>query len=167
MDNRVVNVDGKIYSIAGGNGSASTGNGYVYDPATLAWTAIAPLPGARNAITVGVVGGKIIASSGWAAAGPGPATWAYDPAANAWTPAAAHRGPLAAAGQAVVDGKLYAVGGCTTAACLPMSNDVGRYDAAADSWESSPTTRSRWRSRPAAPSTAWSTAPAATTAQTR
>ncbi|MFG1628684.1 S8 family serine peptidase [Kribbella sp. NPDC049227] len=135
MDNRVVNLDGKIYSIAGGNGSVSSANSYVYDPATLAWTAIAPLPAARNAITVGVVGGKIIASSGWAAAGPDPATWAYDPAANAWSALAANPAPRAAAGQAVLDGKLYAVGGCTTSACLPMSNTVVRYDAAANSWE--------------------------------
>ncbi|MEV0797364.1 S8 family serine peptidase [Kribbella sp. NPDC050281] len=135
MDNRVVNLDGKIYSIAGGNGSVSSANSYVYDPATLAWTAIAPLPSARNAITVGVVGGKIIASSGWAAAGPDPATWAYDPAANAWSALAANPAPRAAAGQAVLDGKLYAVGGCTTSACLPMSNTVVRYDAAANSWE--------------------------------
>ncbi|TCC44666.1 peptidase S8 [Kribbella capetownensis] len=135
MDNRVVNLDGKIYSIAGGNGSVSSANSYVYDPATLAWTAIAPLPAARNAITVGVVGGKIIASSGWADAGPDPATWAYDPAANAWSALAANPAPRAAAGQAVLDGKLYAVGGCTTSGCLPMSNTVVRYDAAANSWE--------------------------------
>ncbi|WP_460664915.1 S8 family serine peptidase [Kribbella swartbergensis] len=138
MDNRVVNLDGKIYSIAGGNGSASTANSYVYDPATLAWTAIAPLPGARNAITVGVVGGKIIAGSGWGASGPAAETWSYDPAANAWTPVAANPAPRAAAGQAVVDGKLYAVGGCTTSSCLPMSNTVVRYDAAANSWETLP-----------------------------
>jgi N-acetylneuraminic acid mutarotase len=138
MDNRVVSLEGKTYSIAGGNGSASTGNSYVYDPATLAWTAIAPLPGARNAITVGVVGGKIIASSGWGAAGPDAATWSYDPAANAWTAVAANPAPRAAAGQAVVDGKLYAVGGCTTSSCLPMSNTVVRYDAAANSWETLP-----------------------------
>ncbi|WP_238335282.1 S8 family serine peptidase [Kribbella amoyensis] len=135
MDNRVVNLDGKIYSIAGGNGSASTANSYVYDPATLAWTAIAPLPGARNAITVGAVGGKIIASSGWGASGPDAGTWAYDPAANTWTALAANPAPRAAAGQAVLDGKLYAVGGCTTSSCTPMSNTVVAYDAASNIWE--------------------------------
>ncbi|HEY0472574.1 MAG TPA: S8 family serine peptidase, partial [Kribbella sp.] len=135
MDNRVVNLDGKIYSIAGGNGSASSPNSYVYDPATLAWTAIAALPGARNAVTVGVVGGKIIASSGWGASGPDAATWSYDPAANAWTAVAGNPAPRAAAGQAVLDGKLYAVGGCTTSNCLPMSNTVVAYDAAANTWE--------------------------------
>ncbi|GAA1573818.1 hypothetical protein GCM10009789_29130 [Kribbella sancticallisti] len=134
MDNRVVNLDGKIYSIAGGNGSASTANSYVYDPATLAWTAIAPLPGARNAVTVGAVGGKIIASSGWGASGPDAGTYAYDPAANAWSSVAANPAPRAAAGQAVLDGKLYAVGGCTTSGCTPMSNSVVAYDAASNTW---------------------------------
>ncbi len=135
MDNRVVNLDGKVYSIAGGDGNASTGNSYVYDPASMAWTAIAPLPGARNAVTVGVVAGKIIASSGWGAAGPDAATWAYDPASNAWTSLAANPAPRAAAGQAVADGKLYAVGGCTTSGCLPMSNTVVRYDPATNAWQ--------------------------------
>jgi subtilisin family serine protease len=135
MDNRVVNLDGKVYSIAGGNGSASSASSYVYDPATLAWTAIAPLPGARNAVSVGVVGGKIIASSGWGASGPDAATWSYDPAANAWSAVANNPAPRAAAGTAVLDGKLYAVGGCTTASCLPMSNTVVAYDAAANTWE--------------------------------
>ncbi|TCM40949.1 subtilisin family serine protease [Kribbella sp. VKM Ac-2568] len=134
MDNRVVNLDGKVYSIAGGNGSASTANSYVYDPATLAWTAIAPLPGARNAVTVGAVGGKIIASSGWGAAGPDAGTWAYDPATNAWSAAANNPAPRAAAGQAVLDGKLYAVGGCTTSGCTPMSNSVVAYDTASNTW---------------------------------
>jgi subtilisin family serine protease len=135
MDNRVVNLDGKIYSIAGGDGSASTGNSYVYDPAALAWTAIAPLPGARNAVTVGAVGGKLIVSSGWGTdGGPDAATWSYDPAANAWSAVADNPAPRAAAGQAVLDGKLYAVGGCTTSACTPMSNSVVAYDAATNSW---------------------------------
>jgi len=48
---------------------------------------------------------------------------------------AANPAPRAAAGQAVLDGKLYAVGGCTTSGCLPMSNTVVRYDAAANTWE--------------------------------
>ncbi|MET7283095.1 S8 family serine peptidase [Kribbella sp. NPDC005582] len=134
MDNRVVTVDGTVYSIAGGNGSASSADSYKYDAAAKAWTAIAPLPGARNAITVGAVNGKIIASSGWGASGPDAATWSYDPAANAWTAVAANPAPRAAAGQAVAGGKLYAVGGCTTADCLPMSNTVVSYDPASNTW---------------------------------
>ncbi|MDQ7904919.1 S8 family serine peptidase [Phytohabitans sp. ZYX-F-186] len=138
MDNRVVTLDGKVYSIAGGSGSASTAKSYVYDPVAQTWSAIADLPAARNALTVGVVGGKIIATGGWASAGPDGTTWSYDPAANTWTEKADNPAPRSAAGQAVVDGKLYAVGGCTTSGCTPMSNDVVRYDPATDTWETLP-----------------------------
>ncbi|WP_232075599.1 choice-of-anchor J domain-containing protein [Phytohabitans suffuscus] len=138
MDNAVVALDGKVYSIGGGNGSASTTKNFVYDPVAQTWSGIADLPGARNAMAVGVVAGKIIATGGWAAAGPDGTTWSYDPAANAWTEKADNPAPRSAAGQAVVGGKLYAVGGCTTSGCTPMSNDVVRYDPVADSWESLP-----------------------------
>ncbi|MCL7460215.1 S8 family serine peptidase [Micromonospora sp. MSM11] len=135
MDNRVVNLGGKVYSIAGGTGSASSAKNYAYDPVAQTWTAIADLPGARTAMTVGVLDGKIIATGGWAAAGPDGTTWSYDPAANTWTEKADNPAPRSAAGQAVAGGKLYAIGGCTTASCTPMSNDVVRYDPANDSWE--------------------------------
>ncbi|MEV1332142.1 S8 family serine peptidase [Micromonospora costi] len=138
MDNRVVNLDGKVYSIGGGDGTASTTKNYVYDPVAQTWGQIADLPEARNAMTVGVVGGKIIATGGWAAAGPDGTTWSYDPGANTWTEVADNPAPRSAAGQAVVDGKLYAVGGCTTSGCTPMSNSVVRYDPGSDSWETLP-----------------------------
>ncbi|WP_233512658.1 S8 family serine peptidase [Micromonospora deserti] len=138
MDNRVVNLNGKVYSIAGGNGSASTTKNFVYDPIAQSWAPIADLPGARNAMTVGAVDGKIVATGGWAASGPDGTTWSYDPAANTWTGKADNPAPRSAAGQAVVDGKLYAVGGCTTSSCTPMSNDVVRYDPASNSWETLP-----------------------------
>jgi hypothetical protein len=135
MDNRVVNLDGKVYSIAGGNGSASSAKNYVYDPVAQSWAPIADLPGARNAMTVGVVDGRIIATGGWGASGPDGTTWSYDPAANTWTKKANNPAPRSAAGQAVADGKLYAVGGCTTSSCTPMSNSVVRYDPGSDTWE--------------------------------
>jgi subtilisin family serine protease len=138
MDNRVVNLEGKIYSIGGGTGSASTAKNFVYDPVAQTWSPIADLPAARNGMTVGVLDGKIIATGGWAAAGPDATTWSYDPEANAWTQKAANPAPRSAAGQAVVDGKLYAVGGCTTSGCTPMSNSVVRYDPAANAWETLP-----------------------------
>ncbi|MEE3920589.1 hypothetical protein V2I01_27160 [Micromonospora sp. BRA006-A] len=138
MDNRVVTVDGTVYSIAGGDGTASSAKNYRYDPITQAWTGIADLPGARNAMTVGVLDGKIIATGGWGAAGPDAATFSYDPAANTWTRKADNPAPRAAAGQAVAGGKLYAIGGCTTASCTPMANSVVRYDPGADAWETLP-----------------------------
>ena len=135
MDNRVVSVDGKVYSIGGSNGSASTTKNYVYDPIAQTWTPIADLPGARSAMTVGALDGKIIATGGWAASGPDATTWSYDPAADSWTRKADNPAPRSAAGQAIVDGELYAIGGCTTSSCLPMSNDVVRYDPDGDAWE--------------------------------
>ncbi|MCW3817757.1 hypothetical protein ONA91_25215 [Micromonospora sp. DR5-3] len=135
MDNRVVNLDGKIYSIAGSNGSAFSAKNYVYDPMAQQWAPIADLPSPRTAMTVGVVDGKIIATGGWGANGPDGATWSYDPAANTWTTVANNPAPRAQAGQAVVGGKLYAIGGCATSSCEPMSNSVVRYDARSDTWE--------------------------------
>ncbi|XTZ14245.1 S8 family serine peptidase [Micromonospora echinospora] len=138
MDNAVVTLGGKVYSIGGGNGTASSKKNYVYDPATQAWTAIADLPEARNAMTVGVVGGKIIATGGWGPSGPDAATWSYDPGANTWSELADNPAPRSAAGAAVVGGKLLAIGGCTTASCTPMSNDVVAYDPAGNSWAALP-----------------------------
>ncbi|WP_181311470.1 carboxypeptidase regulatory-like domain-containing protein [Nocardioides campestrisoli] len=135
MDNRVVHVDGTAYSIAGGDGSASTAKVRAYDPATLAWTEKASLPEARNAVAAGLVDGQIVVTGGWAAAGPSTATWTYDPAADSWAAGAAAPVALAASGQAVADGKLFVVGGCTTASCTPMSNATAAYDLATDSWE--------------------------------
>ncbi|MEU0368797.1 S8 family serine peptidase [Streptomyces sp. NPDC006283] len=138
MDNRVVYLDDKVYSIAGGNGSASTAKNYVYDSIAQKWTAIADLPAARNAMAVGVVEGQIIATGGWATGGTSGTTWSYDPGADTWTKEADNPAPRAAAGQAVIDGMLYAVGGCTTSGCAPMSNDVVRYDPGSDKWETLP-----------------------------
>ncbi|GAA1740630.1 hypothetical protein GCM10009809_40210 [Isoptericola hypogeus] len=136
MDNGVVTLDGKIYSLGGGSGSGVTGKMWRYDPATLAWTPAASLPAARNAMTVGVVNGQIVAASGWADGGPSPRTWLYDPGSDAWSTAADNPAPRAAAGQAVLDGRLYAIGGCTSSGCTPTSRTVVAYDPATDTWES-------------------------------
>ncbi|WP_250002974.1 S8 family serine peptidase [Actinoplanes sp. M2I2] len=138
MDNRVVSLDGKVYSIGGSSGETTYKSNFVYDPVAQAWSPIADLPEARSAMTVGVLDGQIIATGGWSETAPMATTWAYDPGADTWTRKADNPAPRSAAGQAVVDGKLYAVGGCTSADCLPMSNDVVRYDAAADAWETLP-----------------------------
>ncbi|HET6479165.1 MAG TPA: S8 family serine peptidase [Actinoplanes sp.] len=135
MDNRVVNLDGKVYSLGGTNGDTRYKANYVYDPATQAWTSIADLPESRSALTVGVIDGQIIATGGWGDSGPSATTWAYDPGANSWTRKADNPVPRSAAGQAVVDGKLYAVGGCAGSDCEPISNDVVRYDPGSNTWE--------------------------------
>ena len=135
MDNRVVNLEGTIYSVGGGTGSASSDAVYAYDSATLAWDPVASLPEARNGMNVAAVDGQIVASGGWGPSGPSTSTWTYDPGADSWTAVAAAPLGRSASGTAVVDGKLHVIGGCTTAACTPMANDVMAYDPAADAWE--------------------------------
>ena len=41
MDNAVATGDGKVYSVAGITDSGPTAEGYVYDPETTSWSAIA------------------------------------------------------------------------------------------------------------------------------
>ena len=48
MDNAVAYGDGKVYSVAGSNGSANVADGYVYDPSTQAWTRDRGRPGAAR-----------------------------------------------------------------------------------------------------------------------
>lgn len=135
MDGRAVNLDGTWYLITGGSGSASYADVLRYDAADMSWTAVAPLPSARNAVTTGVVNGQIVVSGGWVAAGTTAETLVYDEGADSWTAVADNPVAVSAAGQAVADGKLYSVGGCTTASCTPMTNAVTAYDPATDSWE--------------------------------
>ncbi|MEV6109966.1 kelch repeat-containing protein [Streptomyces sp. NPDC051940] len=135
MDNRVVRLDGRLYSVGGTNGGVMTPKVRVYDPATLAWTEAAPLPAARSSLTAGVVGGRIVATSGWTTAGVQPGTWVYEPLTDTWTAAADNPLPRAATGQAVLDGRLYAVGGCTSPSACTTSAAVLAYDAAADTWQ--------------------------------
>jgi subtilisin family serine protease len=135
MDGRAVNLDGTWYLIGGGSGSASYDTVLRYDEAGQAWTAVAPLPSARNAVTAGVVNGQIVVSGGWVASGTTSETLVYDANADAWSAVADNPVAVSAAGQAVVDGKLYSVGGCTTSSCTPMSDAVTAYDPASDTWE--------------------------------
>ncbi len=134
MDNRVVSVDGTVYSIGGTNGTTATAAVWRWDADALTWVAAAPLPAARNAVVAGAVDGKIVVTGGWAG-NPVATTFVYDPAANSWASVAANPVARSAAGQAVLDGLVYSIGGCTTSSCTPMSNSVTAYDAAADSWQ--------------------------------
>lgn len=68
-------INGKLYALAGEGGDQ------VYDPATGAWTGIAPFPGPRNGGTAVVVGSNIVLF-GQGRAAP---VWIYDTSANAWT----------------------------------------------------------------------------------
>jgi hypothetical protein len=135
MDNSADQIDGRVYSVGGFNGSAIVPNGYAYDPADNTWSPIANMPVAREKPGAGAIGGKLYVSGGWDTNGvPLANTGAYDPAGDTWETVAANPAPRAAPGTAVVDDQLYLVGGCVDGFCTP-SNNVVRYDPANDSWD--------------------------------
>ena len=135
MDNGVAFGDGKVYSIAGFNGSDNVADAAVYDPATQAWSAIAPAPAALESPAAAFVNGTVYVVGGWDAAGNASSgVYAYDPGSDSWTAKADLPEDISAATTAVLDGDLYVIGGCTTGNCAPTSSAVYRYDVGADSW---------------------------------
>ena len=135
MDNAADQVDGKVYSVGGYDGSAIIPNGAAYNPDTDEWSAIADMPVAREKPGAGGIGGKLYVSGGWDVTGvPLANTGAYDPSSDSWQTVAPNPAPTAAPGTAVADDMLYLVGGCADSGCT-ASNKTVRYDPASDSWQ--------------------------------
>src|SRR5437763_8688264 len=113
MDNSVGVNDGKLYSVAGTNGTAIIGTGSVFDPASGTWSPIASMKTAREKPAGGFINGKFFVVGGWASSGtPEPSLEIYDPASDSWSTGASIPTAFAASAAAVLDGKLYVVGGC-------------------------------------------------------
>lgn len=92
-----------------------------------AWSTLAPMPTARQEISVSVLDGKVFVIAGYDTQGASTATVeVYDPRTNAWRNAA----PLPIVtnhnAAATVNGRLYAFGGTTPRAFV--------YDAGRDAW---------------------------------
>ncbi len=135
MDNAVGYSDGKVYSVAGFDGSANVSNGYVFDPGTASWTAIADAPVALESPAGVFLNGEFYLVGGWDENGDASSgAYAYDPATDSWRQAANLPQAVSAASAAVLNGQLYVIGGCTTADCAPTSNAVFRYDPGSDDW---------------------------------
>ncbi len=148
-------VDGKIHAI-GGTAEAAAGRAphehgasrednsvathEVYDPATNAWSRLAPMPTPRNHIGAAVVGGKIHVVAGRVNGDMELTTHEiFDPAANAWK--AAPPIPTGRSGIAVVAhlGKIYVFGGETVGLIRTKSFDEAeRFDPVAGRWERLP-----------------------------
>ncbi|WP_345044226.1 Kelch repeat-containing protein [Streptomyces sannanensis] len=134
MDNAVATMGGKVYSVAGTDGTNFLNKAYVYDPGTQAWSALPNLSTGREAPQAAAYGGKLYVFGGWEADGNTVAkTEIYDPATGAWSTGADNPKPHAGAAVAVLGGKIYIVGGCTTAC---GTTDVQVYDPASNSWSS-------------------------------
>ncbi|WP_327242951.1 carboxypeptidase regulatory-like domain-containing protein [Streptomyces sp. NBC_01320] len=134
MDNAVATIDGKVYSVAGTDGTHVLSKAYVYDPGAQAWSALPNLSVAREAPQAAAYGGKLYVFGGWGWNGnPVAKTEIYDPATGAWSTGADNPKPYAGAAVTVLDGKIYIVGGCTSGC---GKTDVQVYDPALDSWSS-------------------------------
>jgi N-acetylneuraminic acid mutarotase len=126
---------GKVYSIAGFNGSANIASSYVYDPASQQWSQIADAPQALEAPAGAFINGKMYVAGGWDSNGNATSTvYAYDPSANSWSQVASLPTALTAMATTALHGQLYVVGGCTTGFCSPTSNAVYRYDPGSNAW---------------------------------
>jgi hypothetical protein len=107
MDNATATYQGKTYSVGGIHqtvGGVALTDGYVYDPATQAWSPIAPLPEGRQAPAAAFVDGTMYVAGGWAGQD-GVETaqstvYAYHPASDTWTRVADLPEPLAGAAAA-------------------------------------------------------------------
>ncbi|MEV7236415.1 carboxypeptidase regulatory-like domain-containing protein [Streptomyces sp. NPDC051020] len=136
MDNGVATIDGKVYSVAGVDGTHMLKKAYVYTPGAHAWSALPNLSVAREAPQAAAYGGKLYVFGGWGAdSSPVAKTEIYDPVTGAWSTGADNPKPFAGAAVTVLDGKIYIVGGCTSDTC--GKTDVQVYDPASDSWSSS------------------------------
>jgi N-acetylneuraminic acid mutarotase len=115
LGGRLYVVGGRSPGIRAGD-QASLASVEVYDPATGAWTAGAPLPTARGSLAVAALGGRLYAMGGESTPGTvSDAVERFDPATLAWSALTAM--PLRAHGLAVVavGDSLYVMGGFTGA----------------------------------------------------
>ncbi|HEY1914378.1 MAG TPA: carboxypeptidase regulatory-like domain-containing protein [Streptosporangiaceae bacterium] len=127
---------GDLYSVGGVTTAGTTAAGYVYDPGTGHWTAIAPAPKTLASAYAAFIDGTLYLAGGQQtifAGSQSSAVYAYTPGSNSWTQVASLPQALFAGATAVLDGQLYAIGGCTlnAGAC---TNAAYRYDPAANAW---------------------------------
>ncbi|WP_263984483.1 carboxypeptidase regulatory-like domain-containing protein [Streptomyces sp. HPF1205] len=142
MDNAVAGYEGKTYSVGGVAqvvGGEDSDHGYVYDPATAAWSRIADLPKPLEAPSAAFVDGTLYVAGGWYLAPGGSESqeqsdlYAYDIATNTWSHRASLPQGTASASVAVLNGQLYVIGGCTQA-CASLQKSVYRYSPQRDQW---------------------------------
>jgi N-acetylneuraminic acid mutarotase len=139
--------DGRIYAIGGIDPAFNVyGEVDAYDPASNAWTPVAPLPGPRwdAAAAVGL-DGTIYAIGGYGGPGQGSqvaSAVAYDPLTNQWTTLAPLPQGLAETGATTApDGRIYVAGGQIFKPAtrkLAATNLVEVFNPATGGWKSGP-----------------------------
>ncbi|MGB7925676.1 MAG: kelch repeat-containing protein [Pyrinomonadaceae bacterium] len=137
----VTALNGKVYMIGGSQNQARSNALYAFDPATHAWTTLAPYPGApRDHIGVAAVGNSIYIMGGITSF-PSPTVntvQKYDSISNTWTSVAPLPSPRAGMGVAAINGKIYVAGGFLTQHGQLSTSDFLVYDTANNSWQQLP-----------------------------
>jgi N-acetylneuraminic acid mutarotase len=100
------------------------------------WTALAPMPTARQEVAVAEVGGRVWVVGGFGAeAQPSAIVEVYDPATDRWERRASLPAPTHHAAAASVGGRLFVLGGYTGGrVSWTPSETVYEYDPVRDSW---------------------------------
>lgn len=138
QDAVVASHNGKVYVAGGYNGSFSTYDAYVLDPATQGWSPIASLPESLEASSAGFIGDTLYVAGGFGNIGINTHTYAYHPDTDTWVRLADLPLGVAGAGSAVVDGKLYVIGGCVNGSSCAPTSAVSVYDPGSNTWTKAP-----------------------------
>ncbi len=126
---------GEVYSFGGYTSGGTTAKGYVFNPATSHWSAIAPAPQALYLSAGAFVDGTVYMIGGLTGAGtPSAAVYAYTPGADRWSQVAALPGAASGPMAAVLGGQLYVVGGCAGSCQKSALNAVYRYTPGSNTW---------------------------------
>jgi len=127
---------GAVYSVGGVIAPGyAVPTGYVYHPATRAWSQLPDMPYRLDAPVAAVIGGELYVTGGYDQIHnvEQPALEVYDPATGAWTSRAPIPHPGYGATATVLDGKMYVIGGCAESGVCTL-RDVQVYDPAVNRW---------------------------------
>ncbi len=132
----VAEIDGRIYAAGGFRGGESVRDFAVYDPGSDTWTALPPMPTARNHLAAAAIGGRFYAVGGRDGNALFGRLEAFDLATGRWltglAPMPTPRGGLMAA---ALGGRLFTFGGEGNPAIpLGVFPQTEAYDPGADRW---------------------------------
>jgi N-acetylneuraminic acid mutarotase len=124
----VAELGGRIYAAGGFRGDGSSANTVeVFDPATVRWSFVAPMPRGVNHPMAAVHGGRLFVFGG-DSGGALATTQEYDPATNTWGLRANMPTARAAGLAATIGDRIYVAGGS------PAGRALEAYEPAADRW---------------------------------
>ncbi|MBA2468694.1 MAG: PQQ-binding-like beta-propeller repeat protein [Chloroflexia bacterium] len=135
-------LDGKVYAVGGSSGDLSgpaTADCACFDPATMAWTALEPMPTAREHLAVAAASGVLVAvggrNGGDVGDGMAGATEVFDTGTASWSAGSPLPVPRSGMGVASAVEEIIVIGG---EGIEGLYADVSRYDPVANVWDALP-----------------------------